>query len=132
MFTRDFSLPNANSRFSGRHDLSSYHGQVTLYLSSSNLSVLLKILSALSLSESRGDSVIPIDSNFQKSLGLFGRDLSGGKRLVSFTAFVECVRISRLYYGVSSAGSVNIHPSFDASMYKPGCSSTLWVKIKSK
>ena len=82
--------------------------------------------------------MIPIDSSLQKSsrLGFVGNDLSGIGRLVSFTVFVECVIISMLYSGLSSAASVvrpvNIHPSLDASMYNPGCTSTLWSKIKSK
>ena len=49
--------------------------------------------------------------------------------LASVDLFVECVIISMLYSGVSSAVSVvrpvNIHPSLDASMYNPGCTSTL-------
>ena len=79
LLIRDFSLPNANSLFSGRHDLSSFHGQLTLYLSFSNFSVSLKSWCALALSESFGESVIPIASRFQKSsmLGFIGNDLSG-------------------------------------------------------
>ena len=82
--------------------------------------------------------MIPIDSSLQKSsrLGFVGNDMSGIGRLVSFTVFVECVIISMLYSGVSSGASVvrpvNIHPSLDASMYNPGCTSTLWGKIISK
>ena len=44
--------------------------------------------------------------------------------------------MSMLYSVVSSAASVvrpvNIHPSLDANIYNPGCTSTLWGKIKSK
>ena len=91
------------------------------------------MLSAFSLPESRGESLIPIDSSLQKSsrLGFVGKDLSGVRRLVSFTVFVECVIMSMLYSVVSSVASVvrpvNIHPCLDASIYNPGCTSTLWV-----
>ena len=95
-FTRDLSLPKANSQVFGRHGLSSFHDQDTLYLSYSNLSVLLKILSALFLSESTGKSVIPIDFSLQKSsrLGFVGNDMSGISILVSFTVFVQCAILS--------------------------------------
>ena len=99
----------------------------------------LLFLSALSLSESTVESMIPIDSSLQKSSRLgffFGNDLSGISRLVSSTVFVEYLIISMLYTGVSSVVSVvrpvNIHHSLVASMYNPGCTSTLRGKIKSK
>lgn len=100
-----FQFPNANSRFSGKKDMSSFHGHVTLYLSSSNLSVSLKILSAVSLSDSRGESIISKD--FQKSsrFGFVDRHVSGVKRHAPFRVFELYDKTRILGYVISSAGS---------------------------
>ena len=130
LLTNDFRRPTASVRFSGKFGCSVFHGHATEYRPFSYLSVSLNLLKATLLSDSTGESDIPIDSSLQKSskFGFKERDLSTSVYIdVSLRTSVPYVIISILASDVSFLISDvlpdNIYPNLDPSIYKPACTS---------
>ena len=82
------------------------------------------------MSDSTGESDIPIDSSLQKSIkfGFKGRDLSSSVYIdvylpTSVPYVIISILASDVSFLISDVLPDNIHPNLDPSIYKPACTS---------